>query len=287
MTKRLAPLAAVLLLGLARTAAAAEREEARPRDVQQLQDDLANLDEDLRSLEPGDPQADRFRHRADDIRDEVVYLKVKMRRRQDEGRDGTGVDLQEVDDLRRSIDRLRDDIERAYGRAGADLELREGTELVVRLEEPVSSRTAHQEDRVDATVFRPLRVDGVTAVPAGTRIRGIVRYAEPAQRPSRAGRLDLDFDALFLGPERIELRSRVVAVRDDDEHLETREKAGIGAVLGGVLGSIVGGRRGALVGVLLGGTGAVVGTKGDEVTLPAGTIVTVRLERPLSLPRGR
>jgi hypothetical protein len=41
------------------------------------------------------------------------------------------------------------------------------------------------------------------------------------------------------------------------------------------------------VGVILGGTGAVVGTKGDEVDLPAGTVLTVRLEEALRIDRRR
>jgi hypothetical protein len=37
----------------------------------------------------------------------------------------------------------------------------------------------------------------------------------------------------------------------------------------------------------VGGTGAVVGTKGDEVELPAATVLTVRLEEPLRIDRRR
>jgi hypothetical protein len=288
MMKRLGALVVILVLALARVAAA-DRDDARPKDLQRLQEDLSNLDEELRALEPGDPKTEAFRRRADEIREETIYLKVQMRKHQSAGRDGTGVEIREVEDLRRSIGALRDDIERSFGRDDRELRLRDGVEILVRLDEPVSSRTARREDRFEATVFRPVRVEGATAIPAGARVRGIVRDAEPAERPSRAGKLELDFDVLYLGPERIDLRARVVAVRenDDDDRIDTREKAGLGAVLGGVLGGILGGKKGALIGVLLGGTGAVVGTKGQEVELPAGTILTLRLERPLSVPRRR
>lgn len=63
------------------------------------------------------------------------------------------------------------------------------------------------------------------------------------------------------------------------------QKAGIGAVLGGVIGGIVGGRTGAIADLVLGGGGAVVATKGDDVELPAGAVLAVRLERPLVVPR--
>jgi hypothetical protein len=52
-----------------------------------------------------------------------------------------------------------------------------------------------------------------------------------------------------------------------------------------VLGGILGGKKGALLGVIVGGGGAVAATKGDDVELPAGTIVTLRLDRPLEVPR--
>ena len=40
-----------------------------------------------------------------------------------------------------------------------------------------------------------------------------------------------------------------------------------------------------MIGILVGGTGAVAGTKGEEVELPPGTVVRIRLERPLTLAR--
>jgi len=71
------------------------------------------------------------------------------------------------------------------------------------------------------------------------------------------------------------------------EHVDkSAEKAGIGAVLGGVVGSILGGKKGAIVGILVGGTGAVVASKGEEVELPEGTILTLTLEKPLPIPQG-
>jgi len=38
---------------------------------------------------------------------------------------------------------------------------------------------------------------------------------------------------------------------------------------------------------VLGGTGAVVGTRGEDATLPAGSVVCVRLAQPLVLPPQR
>lgn len=282
--KRLA--AVTVLLLAAGPAAAQPRDDARPRDVQRLQDDLENLDEALRGLEPGDAKAEEFRRRAEEIREETVYLKVKMRRHQRRDPEGTGVAYEEVQEVRRAVRDLQDDIDRAFGAGERETRLPEGSEIVLRLDEPLSSRTARREDRFEASVFRPVRAGDRLAIPAGTRVRGIVRDVERAQRPSKAGRLELDFDVLELDRERLDLRARVVSVSEDDrrEGPGTAGKAGIGAALGAILGGVIGGSKGAMIGILAGGTGGVVGTKGQEVELPAGTIVRIRLERPLVLP---
>lgn len=268
--------------------AVASPDDARPSDLRELQADLVNLDEELASIDAEQPSASRFRERAEEIREETIYLKVKMRRHQRAQGAGTGVDYDEVEQLRRSIDDLRDEIAAGQQRDTRELVLPEGTEMVVRLEDALSSRTARPEDRVTATVAQPVRTGRRTAIPAGVRVRGVVRDVEAARRPSKSGRLELEFDTLYLGRERLDLRSRVVAIDDQlADRRTTERKAGIGAVLGGALGAILGGAKGAIIGVVLGGGGTVVATKGDDVELPAGTLVTIRLTRPLTVPEGR
>jgi hypothetical protein len=286
MKLTLAGVLALQVVFCASTLAQSTRDEARPRDLQRLLEEARNLDEELQA-QTDDPAAQDVRLRAEELREDAIYLKVKMRRHRRAGHEGTGISYEEVEDLRRELADLREDLERASRRAGqgpADVRLPEGTRLLLRLDEPLSSRSARREDRFDASVHRPVRVAGQLALPAGTRVRGIVRLVEPAQRPSKGGRLELDFDALYVERSRLDLYSRVVEVQDDDTGGDTAGKAGLGAVLGGVLGGILGGRKGAIVGILVGGTGAVVASKGDDVDLPAGTIVTVELTRALTLP---
>jgi hypothetical protein len=45
----------------------------------------------------------------------------------------------------------------------------------------------------------------------------------------------------------------------------------------------VDGKKGALIGAIVGGSGAVVALKGDEVELPAGTILALRLRRAVEV----
>ena len=50
------------------------REQVRPQDLQRLQDDLANLDEELRGVETQSPKASRFRER-----EEAIAVRVSSR----------------------------------------------------------------------------------------------------------------------------------------------------------------------------------------------------------------
>src|SRR6185295_20073854 len=53
---------------LSGSARAAEQTDARPRDIQRLQEDVANLDAQLAALEAGDRRADEFRTRGEEIK---------------------------------------------------------------------------------------------------------------------------------------------------------------------------------------------------------------------------
>ena len=110
----------------------------------------------------------------------------------------------------------------------------------------------------------------------------MVRDVEAAQRPSKAGRIDIEFDSIYLDHTRFDMRGRVAEIRESGERAK---KAGIGAAVGGILGGILGGKGGAIAGILIGGGGTVAATKGEDVELPAGTVLTVRLERALVITR--
>ena len=260
---------------------------ASTRDLQRLQDALTNLDESLADLDPEHPRTGEFQERAADIREDLVWLKVQMRRHQKTGSTGWGASRADVEEIRSSIVDLQADVDSALRRASArpdESTLEEGTEIQVRLEDRLSSATARREDRFEASVAEPVRSRGLVVIPAGTRVLGVVQNAVRGERPSRAGRLDLSFHAIYLDDRtRTDMRTRVVQIEQDVDRGDQAKKAGIGAVLGGVLGSMIGGKKGAVIGVLAGGAGGVLAKTGEDVVLPAGTILTLSLERPLTV----
>jgi type IV secretory pathway VirB10-like protein len=71
--------------------------------------------------------------------------------------------------------------------------LEAGTDIQVRLEQPVSSKTARLEDRVEATVAEAVRSGSRVVIPVGSRVRGVV---QPPSRPSGRPRPDGSTSAL-------------------------------------------------------------------------------------------
>ena len=289
--RRLALLSFCLLVVLAAVPLAADHPgSATSTDLLRLQDDLNGLDDTMDALRPSNPRYQDFKDRADEIREEVIYLKVQVRRHQRNPDTTSGPSRDDVENLRQDITALRNDIDDSLGRGGTSVvgegRLDTGTDIQVRLEQSLSSRTARLEDRVDASVAQPVRVDGRVVIPTGTRVRGIVQAAEPAERPAKSGRLDLMFDSLTLPDgSRVDIRSRVISIKEDIDRSETLKKAGLGALLGAVLGRVVGGTKGALIGLVIGGSGGIVASKGDDVELPEGSVLTLRLERPVTIRR--
>jgi hypothetical protein len=263
---------------------------ATTADLRQLQRDVDLLDESLSQLDDRSPGAAEFRRREEEIRDDLTWLRGQVRRHQTDDREGLEASKDDVEALRRKIVDLRNDIEDSLGErdsrrsAAGRVNVPDGTELVVRLDEPISSQTARRDDRVEATVAEPVRVGNRIVIPTGDRVVGTVRDVEPAERPSRAGRIDLSFGTLVTDDgKRVRIPARVVSVQEDkfDE-----KKAGLGAIVGGILGAVIDGKQGALIGAVLGGGGAVVATKGEEVRLPAGSVLRLRLDEPVVIARG-
>jgi hypothetical protein len=276
-----------LALVVARPAAAQGTQATTTQDIQRLQYDLQNLDDSLTALSTSHPRYQEFQDRANDIRDEVTYLKVQIRRGQRSKPPVLGATRSEVEDLRQSIASLQSDIDNALNRRFSGTgTLAEGTEIQVRLEQPLSSKTAQVEDRVDASVALPVQLDGRVVLPAGTRVRGVVTGVEHGQRPVKGGRLDVRFDSIYPDDRtRKDMRASVVSVKENLDLGDNAKRAGIGAVLGGVIGQVIGGTKGAIIGAVLGGGGALAAKLGEDVDLPAGTILTLRLERALDVTR--
>ena len=255
-------------------------------DIQRLQDSVFDATSDLARLRQRDPRlAEGLERDLDDLRDEVIYLKVKMRK--------TGATRVEYSDLRDRIDGLRSQARgdaapasTASRRPVADeqlspTEIPVGTEFDVRLQSRLNSGTARVEDRFDATTVLPYERNGRMLVPAGSVMRGVVNAVTPASRGvSRKGELTLVFDRFSIDGRTYSIRATVMqALQGEGDTGKVAAGAGVGAIIGGLLGGV----RGALTGILIGGGGTVAATEGNDVDLAPGTVLRVRLDAPLDV----
>jgi hypothetical protein len=158
----------------------------------------------------------------------------------------------------------------------------------IRLDGPVSTRTARVEDRVTATVSRDVTVAGRTAIAAGVRLEGSVVAVERGGRFKNRPRIGLQFDRVILADgTRVNLKTDTIFREGDSPTADATAKVGTGAVAGAILGGLIGGKKGAVIGSTVGAAGGVATVMrgdGNEASLPAGAPLTVRLTEDVAIP---
>lgn len=310
--------ACALLVLTAAGSPAMAQQTVSANDLERLRSGVYDASRDLTTMRSRDSAtATRLQGELDELGDEVVYLRVKLRK---EGR----VSWNEYTDLRDRIDALRsrargdsgmtgsaagrsssggsyssqtmpasstrdtrgDDQDRPYGgtsRRGAPGEIPVGQEMDVRLQTRLSSGTAQVEDRFEATTLVDLYQDDRLLVPAGSVVRGVVTNVEKAGRLDRKATLSLSFDRMTVRGRDYDIRATVSEAIEGEGYKGDAAKIGAGATVGAFIGGILGGAKGALAGILIGGGGTVAATEGKDVDLPAGTVLRLRFDSPISV----
>jgi len=270
-------------------------------DIQRLQDNVYQAGTDVTQARTRDAaRANQLQAELDDLRDEVIYLKVKLRK------DGS-LARSEYADVRDRVENLRT---RARGEAtnastpspapaaapapqaprsttntpaAGTGQIPVGTELDVRVGTRLNSGTAMVEDRFEATTLVDFNNGGRTLVPAGSVMRGVVTTVEPATRTNRTARMTLSFDQLTVNGRAYPMRGTVTQAIEGEGIKGETARIGTGAGVGAIIGGILGGFKGALAGILIGAGGTLAATEGKEVDLPAGSVLRVRVDQPVQI----
>jgi hypothetical protein len=157
----------------------------------------------------------------------------------------------------------------------------------LQIDTPISSERTRIEDRVDARVTRDVSAAGRVAIPAGSRVIGSVTLVEKGGKVKERARLGVRFHTLVLADGReMPLRTEAIFREGESPAADSARKIGGAAIGGAILGAIMGGGKGAAIGSAAGaagGSAAVMAGDRNAATLPAGTIVTVRLAAPATL----
>ena len=83
--------------------------------------------------------------------------------------------------------------------------------------------------------------------------------------------------------ETYEIQSALITCEAAQDRRQDAVKGGIGAGIGAIVGGVVGGGKGAAIGAVAGGSGTVLATKGKEVQVTPGTIVTALLQEAVTV----
>ena len=277
-------LALALVVGVAGPVRA-QVNDVTPADIQRLQDGIYDASQDVSAARSRDGAlAGRLQMELDDLRDEIVYLKVKLRKNERVARSDYSDVRDRIDSVRTRSHPAPPPPPQPVQPQVAFSDVRVGTEFQARLQSSLSSETAKVEDRVDATTIDDIRDGDRIVVPAGSILRGIVKSVNKAGRLDRRGNLTLTFDRLTIGNRTYDIRATLTEAVKADEKSDVG-KIGVGAGVGAIVGAILGGGKGALASVLIGGGGTIAATEGNDVQLPAGTVLKVRLDSALNLPK--
>ena len=298
--------AALVVPTLSPPVLAAVQEGVTSSDIQRLQDEVYQASTDVSRLRTSDAlQAGRLQEELDTLREDVIYLKVKLRKENNVSRSEYTRVRDQLQDLRarargdsrgaaatdsRSVDRngapatgssstpVYDD--RPRGTTTARRGIPAGQEIDVRIQSELTSDTAQVEDRFEATTVVDLYDSGRVLIPAGSVMRGLVTSVNRASRTDRKGSLTVSFNQITVDGRSYPMRGTVTEAIESSGIKGEAGRIGAGSAVGAIIGGIVGGVKGALIGVLIGGGGTMVATEGKDVTLPAGTILRVRMDTP-------
>jgi hypothetical protein len=175
-----------------------------------------------------------------------------------------------------------------------------GTPMFVKLETTLATFSNKPGDPFQAHVSRPVVLDGKTVIPAGATVEGRVTKVSEPRRISGKPTISILPEAVILPTgERFFLDATLVDTNlgeGSDVNEEGQFKgsghdrkdqieAGGGTAGGMLIGGLIGGGPGILIGGAVAGTATTVHwlSKHRSAILPAGTELTLELNRPLTM----
>ncbi|HEX8734412.1 MAG TPA: hypothetical protein VF721_03765 [Pyrinomonadaceae bacterium] len=178
-----------------------------------------------------------------------------------------------------------------------------GTNIRVRMNGTLSSKTARVGDRFKTTVTEPVySTNGVVVIPVGSTVNGRVDTVTAARKGGNPGQIGVSFISVQLPNGAVRAINgsltdlNTKTAKSDNEGGASGDKmknrkiifiGGAGAG-GAVLGGAIGGGKGALIGGIIGAGAGLLGerlTKGEEAEVRSGTEFGVYLNQSISMTK--
>ncbi len=162
----------------------------------------------------------------------------------------------------------------------------QGTQVTVRLIDPIDSEKNQTGDTFHATLNAALTSDGQEAVPAGTELTGHLVSVKSAGKFAGQSEVVMQLDKITSGGQTYDLQTDQYKKTGSSRGKNTAEKVGGGAIIGGIIGAIAGGGKGAAIGSAAGagvGGGVQAATKAQQIKLPSETVLNFTLQAPITV----
>ena len=161
-----------------------------------------------------------------------------------------------------------------------------GTQLTIRLNDPLDSERNQVGDSFHATLSAPIVIGGETVIPTGADVVGRVADVKSAGRFAGNSVLTLELTSVSMNGRTYNIQTNQWSRQGKGEGKNTATKVGVGTAAGAVLGGIIGGGRGAAIGAATGagaGTGVAASKKGQQIQLAPEAILNFQIINPLSV----
>jgi hypothetical protein len=160
---------------------------------------------------------------------------------------------------------------------GGSVSLPAGTPLLVRLVDPVSSKDP-QGKRFTATLESDLVVNNAVVAKAGSKAYGRIQSSQQARRYTGQSALDLRLTEVAVGPTLVPVSTSGFVDASSRSGGKVARGAAAGAAIGGIADGGSGAGKGAAIGAVASGL-----KKGEEVSVPPGTLLEFRLQQPVAI----
>jgi len=161
-----------------------------------------------------------------------------------------------------------------------------GTEIVVTVDQKLSSKTSQAGQAFMASVAQPVTVDGRTAIPKGSSVSGKVLRAKEKGKIKGEGELAIALTSVTIRGRNYALATGTLDSTVKGKGKRTAVTTGGGAAGGALIGGLAGGGKGAGIGALVGAAGGLVGgafTGNKQIEIAPETPLTFTLSKPLTL----
>lgn len=166
------------------------------------------------------------------------------------------------------------------------IEVPPGSLIAMRLDATLSSHETAPGTTFEGLVTQETSIGGRVAIPVGSIVHGRVTDAHPAKKIGGRAILSLAFERLQTASGESVAISAHLAQRGTSEVTKDAAIIGGGTIGGAIIGDAIHEGEGGTIGAIVGGIAGTVGalkTKGKPLVLPAGTLLTIELEQPITL----